>query len=334
MTQTVSPLTPPNCDLRDFPFMPLDVVRLRDSDIAALSSGEEFRSAVLLWCASWHQIPAASLPNDDTILAQLAGFGRVAKEWKKVKDGALRGWILCGDNRLYHPVIAEKANDAWVAKLTQRWKTECARIKKHNQRYGTDVAYPTLDSFMSPICPEGQSESVPRDIGNLSRNCLSGNSIQERGIGIGTEINKKREEEQPPAQSPTLAGAVCARFRQLGITGVNPSHPKLLGLIKAGITEQEFIDAAEEPASSGKSLAWLLAKVEGRRRDSAIENLPEKYEKPWFMTSTGIEAKASELGIGKIAGEIFPAFRVRVYSAAGVTDDMVRKAKINAGEKV
>ena len=26
---------------------------------------------MLLWCASWHQVPAASLPDDDIVLARL-----------------------------------------------------------------------------------------------------------------------------------------------------------------------------------------------------------------------------------------------------------------------
>ncbi|MDX7953748.1 hypothetical protein P7D22_21520, partial [Lichenihabitans sp. Uapishka_5] len=80
-----APLVPAFVDLADYQFMPLDVRRLRDSRIAALVTGEEFRSAVLLWCASWHQVPAASLPNDDIELAHLAGFGRVVSEWLKVK---------------------------------------------------------------------------------------------------------------------------------------------------------------------------------------------------------------------------------------------------------
>ena len=87
----VTPLTKPDCDLRDFAFIPLDVVRLRDSDLVALSTGEEFASAVLLWCASWHQVPAASLPDDDIVLSKFAGYGKVVKEWKKVREGALRG---------------------------------------------------------------------------------------------------------------------------------------------------------------------------------------------------------------------------------------------------
>ena len=54
----------------------------------------------------------------------------------------------------------------------------------------------------------------------------------------------------------------------------------------------------------------------------------------WFMSSTGIEAKGVELGIAQAPGEVFPNFRNRIYRAAGVTDEMVRKAKIDAGERV
>ncbi len=180
-----TPFTSPGCDLRDFAFMPLDVVRLRDSDIAALSNGDEFRCAVLLWCASWHQIPAASLPDDDAILSQLAGYGRVVKEWQKVRAGSLRGWIKCSDGRLYHPVVAEKANDAWEAKLQQRWKTECARLKKQCQRNKAPFNPPTFDEWLSLNCPQGQTDDVPRDASETSPDCPPGNAIQGTGIGTG-----------------------------------------------------------------------------------------------------------------------------------------------------
>ena len=109
MTTAPEPLVPAEVDLRDFPFIPLDVVRLRDSRLAAISSGDEFMAWMMLVCASWHQQPAGSLPDDDVDLARLAGFGRVVKEWEKVRDGALYGWILCSDGRFYHPIVAEKA---------------------------------------------------------------------------------------------------------------------------------------------------------------------------------------------------------------------------------
>lgn len=124
------PLTPPECDLRGLPFMPMDVVRVLDSDLFALSTGEEFKAALSLWCKAWLQIPAASLPDDDRVLAHLSGAGT---RWKKLKEMALRGWIKCDDGRLYHPVIAEKANEAWKHRLAQR--------ERANKRWGnTDAA--------------------------------------------------------------------------------------------------------------------------------------------------------------------------------------------------
>lgn len=110
------PLVPAHIDLRDFAFMPLDVARLRDSAIVDEVSGDEFRAAILLWCAAWHQVPAGSLPNDPKQLSKFAGYGRVVDEWAKVSEGALYGWVECSDGRLYHPVIAEKAIEAWEKK--------------------------------------------------------------------------------------------------------------------------------------------------------------------------------------------------------------------------
>lgn len=188
--------------------MPLDVVRLRDSDLAALESAEACWCAVLLWCASWHQLPAASLPNDDRVLAQLAGFGKVVKEWLRVREGALRGWIECTDGRLYHRVIAEKACEAWRQKLQQRWKTECARIKKHNQRHGDNVQCPTFEQFLS--C--GKSLVVPRDNNDESEETYdrrpqpvpreTGSKGEGEGQGEFLKNPQPRDESSNPFDKP------------------------------------------------------------------------------------------------------------------------------------
>lgn len=128
------PLTPPDADLRGFPYFPLDVVRLRDSRLAATATGEEFRAAVLLWCAAWHQIPAASLPQDDRELALLAGLGRDLKGWRKVAKEALRGWKLAEDGRLYHHVLAEKAIEALERQTETQAKTSHERDRKRRER--------------------------------------------------------------------------------------------------------------------------------------------------------------------------------------------------------
>lgn len=126
MSALPKPLTPPECDLRGMPYMPLDLVRLFDSDFYALSSGDEFKAALTLWGKSFYQIPAASLPDDERLLAYLSG----ARRWGAVKDMALRGWIKCADGRLYHPIVAEKAAEAWAARLARRARTEAARAAR------------------------------------------------------------------------------------------------------------------------------------------------------------------------------------------------------------
>lgn len=117
MSSLPEPLTPPDADLRKLPAMLLDVVRLRDSDLASDTSADVFRCAVLSWCASWHQVPSGSLPDDDTRLAYIMGFGRDVNSWRALRaQGGLRGWVKCSDGRLYHPVVAEKVIDAMASK--------------------------------------------------------------------------------------------------------------------------------------------------------------------------------------------------------------------------
>jgi len=128
------PMTPPDSDLTGFDFMPLDVVRFARSDLVAFAPPEAVLAALLLWGASWHQRPAGSLTNDDRTLAQFAGYGRALKAWRKIKSHAMRGWVECSDGRLYHPVVAEKVNKAWLERLKQRHRTFCSAIRMNNSR--------------------------------------------------------------------------------------------------------------------------------------------------------------------------------------------------------
>src|SRR5262249_23249587 len=119
--------------------------------------------------ASWHQVPAASLPDDDRVLAQLAGYGRVIREWQKVRDGALRGWVKCSDGRLYHPVVAEKALAAWASRQKHAFDKCCERQRKENQkrkeRGEPALGIPTFEQWKSGvghdgIPPEGSGASA------------------------------------------------------------------------------------------------------------------------------------------------------------------------------
>lgn len=139
MTDLPAPPVPPDLDLRDCQWMPLDVVRLRDSDLAMVPDAEVFRVSVLSWCVAWHQTPAASLPDDDAALARLHGFGRDLKGWRKVRAaGGLRGWAKHSDGRLYHPVVAAKALEAQEQKDRSERKRnkDAERLRKWREQHG------------------------------------------------------------------------------------------------------------------------------------------------------------------------------------------------------
>lgn len=113
MSELLPPLVPAEVDLRDFEFQPMQVQRILTSETWILGSGDERAAAITLWMQSWHQVPAGSLPDNDKMLDHLS----MSKRWKQVKDHALRGWLTCSDGRLYHPVVCEKALEAWIEKL-------------------------------------------------------------------------------------------------------------------------------------------------------------------------------------------------------------------------
>lgn len=125
------PLTPPDCDLRDFPSMLLDHRRLLTSEtwIEAAQTPRLGHALVSLWCESFQQVPAASLPDNDLTLLRLSMCPTPA-EWKKVRARALASWVLCDDGRLYHPVVAEKALEAWLEKLASRLSSGAGNAKR------------------------------------------------------------------------------------------------------------------------------------------------------------------------------------------------------------
>ncbi|MFG1184384.1 DUF1376 domain-containing protein [Xanthobacter aminoxidans] len=132
-----APLVPADVDLRDLPYMPVDIGRLFGSEFNGQANDAEWRAAVTLWLKSYHQVPAASLPSDDVQLARLAEFGRDVRGWKKVKEKALWGWVRCEDGRIYHPVVAEKALEAWIGRLSLRLKGAVAIAKRWKKEADT-----------------------------------------------------------------------------------------------------------------------------------------------------------------------------------------------------
>ena len=130
-----SPLTPHDCDLRAFDWFPFFHKRLLKSSFWSRASDEACRISVDFWSIAYEQVPAASLPDDDYLLAEWAGFGRRNIDaWLAVKNEVMDPWVMCSDGRWYHPTLSEVACKAWVERRVHLWKRECERIRKDNLR--------------------------------------------------------------------------------------------------------------------------------------------------------------------------------------------------------
>jgi hypothetical protein len=156
--QLRDPLVPPECDLRDFAFLPLEGRRLLTSETWILGTPEERCAALCLWIEAWYQVPAASLPDSDRILSHLSQAGA---RWSKVKEHALRGWVKATDGRLYHAILAEKAVDAWARKQAQRERTAAARAARQRQtavQSVTGVATASVTETVTGSKGQGQGQ--------------------------------------------------------------------------------------------------------------------------------------------------------------------------------
>jgi len=219
MTEPLAPLVPADCDLRGLPWMPIDTVRLLDSDLFALATGEEFKAAVALWCKAWQQVPASSLPEDDRVLAHLSGAGT---RWKKVKEQALRGFVRCSDGRLYHPVIAEKALEAWGHRKAQR-----VRAAKRWDRHGNATASPpehaTAHATASPTAMQGTGTGQGQEIKTPAASQLA-SSPAASPPAVGEGMNGHDPSDAVVERIP-LVGGVEFEVRQSLVAELDRLYP-------------------------------------------------------------------------------------------------------------
>lgn len=264
------PLVPADVDLRGMPWMPVDTVRLLDSDLFALSTGDEFKAAVALWCKAWQQKPAGSLPSDDRVLAHLSG----AKQWKKVKSMAMRGFLLRRDGRWYHPVIADKALEAWQRRedwqdaqenkqtRQQRWRQRLKEVSKQLREAGVPVpagaSLETLERLLGDAVASTHASTSPSTQASTgasaSASTVDASETGRTGTGTGTGTLKPKsgealssserardpdlDPEKPrasPASSPSAILAVT--LRRLGCQ-ITPSHPLAVQWATEGVTTE------------------------------------------------------------------------------------------------
>jgi len=180
MTQETlpAPLVQGDVDTSRLDGFMLDTVKLLGSELLALSTGDEFKAAVVLWCRAWKQRPAASLPDDDRILASFA-MVPLAK-WKRLRPMALRGFVKCSDGRLYHKVLSA---DAVRAGKAHKQRQEA--IRKRWGKEGDDDTKPITDPPTKPDTGGHSAEHTAVSPPNYETDTKDGTGRDGTGHGLG-----------------------------------------------------------------------------------------------------------------------------------------------------
>jgi Protein of unknown function (DUF1376) len=269
--QLPDPLVPADVDLRDFPFMPVDIRRLLTSETWMLGTGDQRSAAMALWLESWHQVPAASLPDNDRMLQHLSQ----CPNWKRIRPHVLRGWRRCSDGRLYHPVVAEKALEAWLEKLAQRISSGAGNAKRWGTTFDSapiEAQMVTARSRLHELNPQSRALSKRRapDVPAASQRESHRDSRRDRK-GQGEGQGEGQREESPP---PNVGGDDRAQVRT--DVGRYAFEGRVIRLDQADFDRwRKAYDAIPDLRAELHSL------------DDWLAQQPEAKRKAWFQTTSG-----------------------------------------------
>lgn len=289
MTDLPQPLTPADCNLRGLPFMPLMVTQVLQSETFGLSTGDEFKAAFALWCASWLEVPAGSLPNEDRMLEFLSR----SRTWKKVRTIAMRGWVLCSDGRLYHPVIAQNAVDAWEKRTDyrekegsknerqQRWRDQCKHLAAQLRDLGVTPPKGASLEKLKTLLNEYGVDTLPSTNVDVSASTVDAGEIgKTETVKRQGQLTTNPKEQQPvssTANTPTTAvGALCIAMRAVGVE-VQPADPRMIALAEQGMLPETAAAACAEAKRSKPNErikpGYVLAILERWAKDAAALNV-------------------------------------------------------------
>lgn len=191
-----APMVASDIDLRGYDFMPLYGDRLFHSETWIESKPEARCAALRLWYHAFtKEVPPASLPDRDSLLANYAGYGDQIASWKRVRPQALRGWILCSDGRLYHEVLATIALEAWERRTESRIAQD--RLTRHRAERSNLFAF---------LADRGVHLPFNAPIATLRETAVPlGWNVSSNGLATARSEGKRSEAKLSEVQNRDLA---------------------------------------------------------------------------------------------------------------------------------
>jgi hypothetical protein len=210
VTDLPHPLTPSDCDLRGYDWMRLLCQRLFTSGwyIAALKDSRGGIASLKLWWVAMTQCPAGSLPNDEDELCLLADFGQDRKTWRKHRAVAMRGFVLCSDNRYYHPVVAEEVLWAWERKRHMQHNRDSSAARMRRMRGRTDSTHPPHKpngEFIPKPDTVTRNKAVTDGVTDASRDGGVARLVTSRALDRSTSTEDEKGEKAKEVLNTYLA---------------------------------------------------------------------------------------------------------------------------------
>lgn len=273
------PLVPPEVDLRDYDYLPLYGDRLFDSDTWALCDADEKVAALRLWWKAWHEEPAGSLPDNNRLLAERAGYGVAVKAFLAIKDNAMRGWILCSDGRLYHPVVASIAIEVWGKKARKRAENAADRERKKRKRGWTSAGQQASVRRTNGAVPPDNKE-IPPD--SPPDNAAFPPDVQSENALKGSEASKRIEPFEEPSESE------AAREKSLNGRD-NPQERRSAPPLKTPALRENIKDKLRQ-----KLMRYCNARLRGPEKPAALLGLMGEdpdHDAQWWLDALDKQRK-------------------------------------------
>lgn len=275
-----APLVPAGVSMGNNDWFPLHFRRMRKSRWWRMASDVARSRSIDLWGYAYEETPAGSLANDDVELADFAGFGRDVRAWLEHKEEIMGAWVLCSDDRYYHPTLCEVILQAWEKGSVKR-RTEAERKADYRARVRAQKQ-----------ASGGTPPPVPRDTPPMSHG-----TVPENGGTVPVE--ERRGQDRTGQVAPT--GAVDAEAPTLGleldgdprsdvdklvdawnamVERVNPDQPPKMGLARVKVLNEGYRKKAQLRIDE-YGLAGMLDAVETVSQSAFLRGFENDRGKTW-----------------------------------------------------